>query len=374
MGMRWLRICLCAALLACGWASAAQAEEDVAPAALYCAETGHNIRGEFADYYQALGGEAVVGRPLTDEFIHGQVLVQIFERLGFERPLAGDGALGLIPLGLKLGRQTPPLPASAIAALAGPNQRHFPETGHLVMEPFLALYEELGGEALLGQPITEIAVEEGRIVQYYEYGSLEWAQGDPEPIRLGRLGEAYLRHLNLPASLLKPVNPWAPAEPSPTPAALVAAPPETTLPALVEMRPFTAALTSPLAIDLLPAPEAEKAQQPTPKLPLLSQSSDALAVSAAVRYPVTGQGGSQTVYVQVRDGRGERVSQARVEVVVRFSADQTRRLEGQTGPTGRAALTFEIGNPAPGAVVILDVAARKGAARGATQTLFTSWR
>ena len=376
--MKWLGVLLCVAVLALGYAPASGAEEQASPPAIYCAETGHNVKGDFAAFYQAHGGEAVLGRPLTDEFIQGAMLVQIFERLGIERPLSEDGGLRLIPLGLKLGRATPPLPASAIAALAGPDQRYFPETGHLVMQPFLAFYEGLGAEALLGQPISEIAVEDGRIIQHFQNGSLEWSQGEPQPIQIGRLGEAYLHHLNLPATLLRPVAPWVPAEPSPTPAVLDIAPPEEAPQALLEMRLCTATLTSGLTIGQLTAsdirnPGSAGSQRPTPKLPLLSQSSDALAIAATVKYPVTGQGGSQTVYVQVRDARGERVAQARVELVVRYSAEQTRHLEAQTGLTGRAVLTFDIGYPPPGSPVVLDIVAKKGDARGATQTLFTSW-
>ncbi len=381
--MKWLRALVCAVMLALGYAPALLADEATPPTAIWFEETGHNVKGDFAAFYEALGGETTLGRPLTDEFIHGQMAVQLFERLGIERPLDDGEGLRLIPLGLKLGLATPPLPDSAVAVLSGPDQRFFPGTGHLVMQPFLEFYEGANGETLLGQPITEIAVADSRIVQYFENGSLEWVQGAAQPIRIGSLGQDYLRYLDLPASLLQPVERWAPAEPSPTPAVLDAAPPAGAPPSFLEMQPFTTALTSALAIGLLaespaepPCPDdqaAAQAGQPTPKLPLLPQGGDALAVAATVKYPVTGQGGSQTVYVQVRDERGERVPQARVELSVRLSAEQTLRLEAQTSLTGRATLTFEVGHPPAGAPVVLDIVARRGNARGAAQTLFTTW-
>ena len=60
------------------------------PAAGYFAETGHSLRGEFKAYWQAQGGLAVFGFPLSEELVErnpqdgNEYVVQYFERARFE--------------------------------------------------------------------------------------------------------------------------------------------------------------------------------------------------------------------------------------------------------------------------------------------------
>lgn len=55
---------------------------------VYFPETGHNLRGEFKNYWDRNGGLAVFGFPISEEFTEqtpeGSFTVQYFERQRFE--------------------------------------------------------------------------------------------------------------------------------------------------------------------------------------------------------------------------------------------------------------------------------------------------
>jgi len=98
-----------------------------------------------------------------------------------------------------------------------------------------------------------------------------------------------------------------------------------------------------------------------------------LKVSASVRYPITGQGGSQTVYVRVVDDLGQAVPNAAVEAVVHFrSGDELQRVPSTDG-TGCTSLTFGIGYPPPGYTVAIDVRASYDGRTAGTRTSFIPW-
>src|SRR5690242_13612646 len=50
----------------------------------YFADTGHSIGFKVRDFYEANGGEAVFGKPLTDVISEDGMRVQYFERARFE--------------------------------------------------------------------------------------------------------------------------------------------------------------------------------------------------------------------------------------------------------------------------------------------------
>jgi LPXTG-site transpeptidase (sortase) family protein len=50
----------------------------------------------------------------------------------------------------------------------------FAETGHTLGYSFRRFFEQHGGVAILGMPITEVFLDEGRPVQYFERARLEW--------------------------------------------------------------------------------------------------------------------------------------------------------------------------------------------------------
>ncbi|EFO81114.1 sortase family protein [Oscillochloris trichoides DG-6] len=50
----------------------------------------------------------------------------------------------------------------------------FPETGHTLAYSFRDFYDRQGGLAIIGLPLSEVFLEDGRPVQYFERARLEW--------------------------------------------------------------------------------------------------------------------------------------------------------------------------------------------------------
>jgi len=190
-------------------------------------------------------------------------------------------------------------------------------------------------------------------VQYFQRAKMEWHPENPisSQVTLGNLGDEYIARYGLPAStqgfsLVSPQpTPPPPVQPVPTPHGSTAAPPAT--PAIVERPPTV----------------------PVPVQGVVGS----LRVTASVRYPITGQGGSQTIYVRVVDDVGQPVAGVAVEAVVHFrGGDELHRLPS-TDATGSTSLTFSIGYPPPGYTVIIDVRATYGGRTASARTSFIPW-
>ena len=83
---------------------------------------------------------------------------------------------------------TAPVPKPADV---GPRVLYFPETSHTLRDPFLKYWQDHGGLAQFGYPITEVFYVQGRAVQYFERGRFEyWPEytGTPYEVQLGLLG------------------------------------------------------------------------------------------------------------------------------------------------------------------------------------------
>ena len=174
-------------------------------------ETGKQICGAFLAHWQANGGLAQQGLPLTDAFVEVNptdgkpYLTQYFERARFEaHPEHAPpydvllGLLGQEQLQAKYGGTTPPgladnpLGAACVA---------FPETGKQICGAFLAHWQANGGLAQQGLPLTDLFLEtnptDGRQypTQYTERARFEYHaahQGTPHAVLLGLLGREQL--------------------------------------------------------------------------------------------------------------------------------------------------------------------------------------
>ncbi len=180
------------------------------PLVMYFAATGHTLRGAFREYWLAHGGLAQFGYPLTEESSESSYedkqyyTVQYFERNRFEfHPELPDPykvSLGLLGRTITTGRESEP-PFQRTPAMMNPVAVYFGETGHNMMPPFLDYWQQHGGLAVYGYPIseafTEVSKTDGKAytVQYFERNRFEYHPELPDPykISLGLLGREVLQ-------------------------------------------------------------------------------------------------------------------------------------------------------------------------------------
>jgi hypothetical protein len=160
-------------------------------------ETGHCISGAIRTYWEANGGLPVFGYPLSDLIIQKNADGWRGPSQWFERDRLEDhgtagvmaGRLGADVLFLQ-GRPWEQLPKAGRAASGC---RYFPETGHSLCPPFLDYWQQRGGLARFGLPISEVMNErnpsgwEGP-TQWFERRRMEHHGG--ENVMLGLLGTA----------------------------------------------------------------------------------------------------------------------------------------------------------------------------------------
>lgn len=79
----------------------------------------------------------------------------------------------------------PAAPTSANTVAGSP--AFFRETGHTLAYGFRAFYDSHGGLPVLGLPLTEVYVEDGQPVQYFERARLEW-HANVGLVQAGHLG------------------------------------------------------------------------------------------------------------------------------------------------------------------------------------------
>lgn len=172
------------------------------PSKRYFAESGHSLADPFKQYWEAHGGLAQFGYPLTEPFTERSLddgkpyTVQYFERARFEYHPEATTPEYRVLLGF-LGKAFHPLdpPVQAKA-----NTRYFSETGHTLGGVFRQYWEANGGLAIYGLPLTEevqeISVIDGKpyTVQYFERARFEYHPENQAPyqVLLGQLGRQLL--------------------------------------------------------------------------------------------------------------------------------------------------------------------------------------
>ncbi len=170
----------------------------------YFAETGHILSNVFLRYWQANGGLAIFGFPLSEEFTeiskvdNKPYTVQYFERNRFEYHPENVGneyevLLGLLGNDVTAGRKFDP----ALAPFENSDTRvYFPQTKHSLSSDFLAYWRANGGLAVFGyptsEPFREVSKDDGKsyLVQYFERNRFELHPENQYPynVLLGRLG------------------------------------------------------------------------------------------------------------------------------------------------------------------------------------------
>jgi len=168
------------------------------PTLTFFPPVGHTLKGPFLKFWQANGGLAVFGYPLSEEFpevspTDGKTYtVQYFERNRFEYHPEFVGTrnevlMGLLGVEMTRGRAFP----AGTPFQSNANQTYFNETKHSLTGPFLKYWKAKGGLPIFGYPISEELMENGYLVQYFERNRFEYHPefaGSANEVLLGLLG------------------------------------------------------------------------------------------------------------------------------------------------------------------------------------------
>lgn len=170
---------------------------------LYYRETGQYLHGTFRRYYEANGGTAVFGLPLTPIISDGGLRVQYFEKARFEVPIGYDAASDVLLTRIgayfvdQLSAQDRAVPPFAGIDDPGAGSVYFVQTQHTISSGFREFWQTNGGLAVFGYPMSEEFLQEinGEAVrvQYFERVRLEvHPSRDPSAVTIGNLGKALL--------------------------------------------------------------------------------------------------------------------------------------------------------------------------------------
>ncbi len=223
---RWFSItaALALALLSLPVASGARAQANCQT----FTQTGHQVCGKFLTYWNAHGGLAQQGYPLTEAAnevspVNGKTyLTQYFERAVFEEHPENQAPYDVLLslLGSLRYQQIHSAGAPGQTVNTQPGATKFAETGHTVGGKFLDYWKSHGGLAQQGYPISdefqEVSSVDGKPykVQYFERAVFEEHPGNaaPNDVLLSLLGRfAYYQNPNVavkvPAATIR-VGTW----------------------------------------------------------------------------------------------------------------------------------------------------------------------
>lgn len=286
----------------------------------------------------------------------------------------------VLPLLLFAGLLIAGIVVVAVQQRVGSPARYFAETGHLVREPFFAVFNEHGGAAVLGYPLTEAYVDEnGTLVQVFQRAKMQLTTRGVELAAIGRalrLGEPLpdLRvgaefsdfyasnggdaFFGLPISAARVEN-----------GLLVQ---DFECVRLVQLADGAVALadlgTAYLAA--FPAPEVGQAairvQGTLPPPP-------SIQASISVEHPAVPQSGEQTLYLFVEDSSGNPIAGAKSLAILRYDTSSAELEMPETDANGLASARFTAPPALPGAQVIIEVHILAGEVFLTVETTYFQW-
>ena len=179
-----------------GGRRAAVAQQIAPVAKLYFAGTGHNLADPFLSAWHDLGGETVLGPPLSEErYAEGAGgVLQTFANftLVYDPTESAPTQVRIQPLDEAL--VTALAPASALSRVTGCAAldgacRHFAETGHTISGRIAEYWQAAGGARLFGLPLSEPFFDDtGVTAQLFQHAILEDSGiGGVRPRPAGRL-------------------------------------------------------------------------------------------------------------------------------------------------------------------------------------------
>jgi len=175
----------------------------------FFSETKHNVGADFLAYWNASGGLAQFGYPITEAFNDTNpddkktYKVQYFERARFEAHPEKAGTpyvveLGRLGITITQGRNSEKAFAPVAHTDDTADKRFFPEVGHTLSGAFKTYWDAHGGLPIYGLPLCEPFEEKSAtdsltwLVQYFERNRFEY-HPDTKEIVFGLLGNEALR-------------------------------------------------------------------------------------------------------------------------------------------------------------------------------------
>ncbi|MBC8509281.1 MAG: hypothetical protein H8D34_30890 [Chloroflexi bacterium] len=133
-------------------------------------QTSRVVDTRFSHFYDLLGGEGVLGPPISPKFSqNGREYQYTTAALMVCDPQAtSDQSFQLAPIGVEIGIAEPPKNPGAPG-------------GHAIFSDFQGFYEQLGGAQVVGLPLTDVRYnpERGGVEQYFENLGFYQLESDP---------------------------------------------------------------------------------------------------------------------------------------------------------------------------------------------------
>ena len=177
----------------------------------YFPDTGHTLGGDFWRYYQSIPNAAVVfGSPITEQFsdTNSGREIQYLQRARFEfyPENAANEQVVVSDLGSLVFQHVPPSGEMNNSNPIG--CRFYAETGFSLCYTFLEFFDQNGGEAIFGKPISSFVSSNDRIVQYFERARFDWYPEYPEgqKVVLAQVGRMAFDLVPEDANRLNPVK------------------------------------------------------------------------------------------------------------------------------------------------------------------------
>jgi hypothetical protein len=283
----------------------------------YFPETGHTIRGDFlTTYEEAVDPVRIYGYPITEPYINqlSGRLVQYFQKAHFE--LIPENPPKLRVQRTLLGEilYTPGAPIPIPPDF--PACRYFQETDRSVCYAFLDFFTTYGGVSQFGYPISEIEIQNDRIIQYFQRARFEWRPELPigQRVVLSDLGRLYFDSRKENIEHLRPVSEY--------------------------------------------------------QIPQVILN---LQARAFVNRPVTGKDGKQTLFVIVQDQNLLSISHAQVSITIKYPSGKEEQFDmPATNGQGITSLTFDVHDTSMG-VAEIQVNITHAKIQQQTRTSFRIW-
>jgi hypothetical protein len=313
--------------------SVAQTESTETEKPYYFPQTGHNLSGDFLIAWENASDPMLIyGSPITEPYqdlVSGR-LIQYLERARFEHFPENPPELRIVIS--HLGYLSVKNPSEFAAMGPIPGCRYFSANRKSVCYDFLEFFNKYGGVAQFGYPVTNFALEDGWIVQYFQRARFEWHPELPpgQKVTLTDLGSRYFDLIGEDPVRLRAVPPLAGSVP------------------WLPESPGSALIGNQIILDL-----------------------DVQAVPAS---PTTHTSGKQTIYVTVQDQTLIPVPGAAISITVTFPSGDARGTSEPllTNQNGIAKFDFEFSDQRPGLAHVRVIAVYEKL-RSDTVTSFLIW-